>query len=372
MLYRVRKTKRRDRRRGGRTPWVLRWHDPPGGRRLRQQDIGSMSERMAERCREALQAQLNGVAPGTDDAGGPTWPDFRDGYLAAAAADLKPATVAIYRQVLARFEAAVAPRVLAGVDRRLVETYRIGRLGKVSQETARKDVRHLRAAFAWAVNLKMMESNPCVGIRFGRRETFDPDAMTEAETDRFLVALEARSTWVQASLRIACLWGPRAGELARLERADVDLAGRRIRIAAEPGRGTPKTGRGRTIPLDEESAGLLQELWHRDEPILWGPLGAPLRSSRGMGGYTRTLGAECRAVLATIGVHARDDKPLQFLRRTAETNLRRRGVPDWMIGAILGHGTRVGEQWYDGIGPAELADRVAALRLGPRTGGLNV
>jgi len=355
----VHKLRRRDRR--GR-PWQLWWADPPAGDRIRTQQIGPMSERLAERHRLAWQAELNGISD--SDSGGATWADFRDGYLAAVGADLKSATIAVCRQVLARFETAEKPRTLAAIDGRLIESYRVGRLGKVSQETARKDMRHLRAAFAWAVRMKMIENNPCADIRFGRRERFDVDALSEDQTRRFLAALNREAgepTWLQASLRLACLWGPRAGELAGVLREDLDLAGRTLRVPATRRRGSPKGGRGRVLPLDEETAGLLQELSHRQGPILWGPAEKPFRSAAARGGYTRSLGAEARRILDALGAKPRDDKPLQFLRRTAETNMRRRGVPDRLIGEILGHGTGVGDQFYDGRSQEDLAREVARI-----------
>jgi hypothetical protein len=52
---------------------------------------------------------------------------------------------------------------------------------------------------------------------------------------------------------------------------------------------------------------------------------------------------------------------MQFLRRTAETNMRRRGVPDWMVGAVLGHGTRVGLEFYSGVSGPEIAGQVLKL-----------
>jgi hypothetical protein len=115
------------------------------------------------------------------------------------------------------------------------------------------------------------------------------------------------------------------------------------------------------VPLDEETAGLLQELSHREGPLLWGPKDGAFGSAEG---YLDDLLAAARRILKAVGVEPQDDKPLQFLRRTAETNMRRRGVADWMIGRVLGHGTRVGESWYNGVGDIELAGQVEALMLG--------
>ena len=356
-LFRVYKMRRRDRR--GR-PWLLWWEDPPDGGATRTKSIGPMSEHHAEDHRILWQIELNGLR-GDDGEGHTRWSDFERGYLEAAAVDLSRPSLAIARQTLKRFREAVRPRLLDQVDRVMIERYRVGRLASVSQTTVRKDLATLRAAFSWAVELGHVVSNPFDRItRRGRLQRADPDALTAGQTEAFLTALKEQPTWIQASLRLACLWGPRAGELAAIRRSDIDFAARTIRIPVAARR-TTKEGRGKTLPVDDETLGLVQELSHRDCPVLWGPLDRPFTTGGGRGGYTRTLGERCRAILAGLGVEPRDDHPLQFLRRTAETNMRRRGVPDWMIGAILGHGTRVGEACYNGMTADEVASQVAEM-----------
>jgi len=363
-LYHVWKVKRPWRQPDGKTvwTWVLRWHDPPCLGPVRQETIGRMSERMAERYREQWQAQLNGLHGAAEDQP-VSWQAFRDGYLKAAAVDLQPASLAIARQALARFESALRPRFLGSIDAAEIERYRIGRLGKVSRITVRKDFAHLRAAWSWGVRIGLAKSNPFGRQWFaGRAEREDPDAIPPARLPAFLQVLDGEPTWVQASIRLAALWGPRARELAGILRADVDFAARTLRIPVRrrSGRRT-KEGRGKTVPLDAETLGLLQELSHRDCPMLWGPRDKPFTTAGGKGGYTRTLGAIARALLAKQGYRPADDHPLQFLRRTAETRLRAAGVPDWIVGAILGHGTRVGEASYNGLSAEEVAARVREI-----------
>jgi integrase len=378
-LYTVHKT-RRGNRRG--KPWLLCWRDPPESGERRQKTIGPMPIRLADQHRIAWQCELNGFSADVA-AGGATWGRFEADYLASAAADLAPASAAIARQTLKRFREAIRPRLLAEVDVAAVERYRVGRLGQAGPETVRKDVRTLRAALSWARDMGLVTVNPFDGARVGRRQRRDVDALSVGQTAAFLEELTRWPTWVQASLRLTCLWGPRAGELAGIVREDVDAAAGTVRIPVT-GRRTTKGGRGRTIPLDSETAGLLQELSHRDIPILWGPLDKPFTTGRGKGGFVRTLGGIAREVLAKVAAEvlagqkflsfAEVDlkapalaplgekvQPLQFLRRTAETNMRRRGVPAMMISRIIGHGTRVGDEWYDGQGPDEAARQVEQL-----------
>lgn len=361
-MFRVYKTRRRDRR--GK-PWMLRWDDPPGSGRRRNQTIGSMSDRMAERHRELWQAELNGLLFGEDPGGSVRWADFVRRYLESAATGLQPSSLAIARQTLARFGRICRPRLLSQVDRAMIDRYRVARAAEVGPRTQLKDLRTLRSAFAWAESVDMIAANP-ISRRLrlhGRLARPDPDALSVEQTAAFLAALAGRPTWVQASLRLACLWGPRAKELAGIERGDIDLGHGTIRIPVAGERRT-KEARGKTVPVDAETGGLLQELSHRDCPVLWGPLDRPFTTAAGKGGFTRTLGRTARTILEDLGVRPRDGKPLQFLRRTADTNMRRRGVPDWMIGAILGHGTRVGEEFYSGVSPDEIAGQVAQLMRG--------
>ena len=360
LLFRVYKRRRRDRR--GR-PWLLWWQDPPEGGAIVTKSIGPMTERLAEDHRILWQAELNGLR-GDGGAGRLRWVDFEREYLEAMAVQLKRPSLAIARQTLKRFREAVRPRFLDQVDRALIERYRVSRLASVSSTTLKKDLATLRAAFGWAFELDYVAANPFDRLaRRGREQHADPDALTAGQTEAFLAALREQPTWIQASLRLACLWGPRAGELAGIRREDLDFATRTIRFPVAARR-TTKEGRGKTLPVDDETLGLVQELSHRDCPVLWGPLDVPFTTGRGKGGYTRTLGERCWAIMASLGVRPRDDHPLQFLRRTAETNMRRRGVPDWQIGAILGHGTRVGEMFYSGVSGDEIAGQVAQLMRG--------
>ena len=363
LLFRVYKTRRRNRH--GR-PWVLWWQDPPETGREYTKTIGPMPERLADEHRFLWQAELNGLRGDSGD-GHKRWGDFEREYLEAMAVQMRRPSLAIARQTLRRFRLAVRPRCLDLVDRAVIERYRVRRLADVAPVTLRKDIATLRAAFGWAVELGYIAANPFDRLaRRGRVERPDPDALTAAETARFLEALRDEPTWVQASLRLACLWGPRAGELAAVRRGDIDFAARTVRVPVMARR-TTKEGRGKTVPVDPDTLGLLQELSHRDGPVLWGPREKPFTSARGRGGYTRTLGARCRQILKVLGVRPRDDHPLQFLRRTAETNMRRRGVPDWQIGAVLGHGTRVGQACYNGMTGEEVARSVAELMRSGRS-----
>jgi integrase len=321
--------------------------------------IGRMSERDAEKARLALWLQLNGL----DDAPGEpeplTWQRFVDDYLEAKRPELARASIREARNALKQFREAVAPTYLADADRAMVEKFKAKRLADCADATVRKDVRTLRAAFAWAVEMGHLETNPAEGVRFGRRtKKVRPEVLSLEDTDRLIAAVDKRPTWLQASVRLAARWGLRCGELAALERADVDFRHRLVHIQPKE-TWTPKGGWARAVPLDEDTAGLLHELSHRDGPLLWGPPDDPFNSADGDRGYKRKLRDALRHLYAALGI-PQPRKPVHMLRATAETNMRRRGVPAHIRLRIIGHtATAVGDRHYDGSTPEEVARQAA-------------
>ena len=346
-----------------RHPWALRWRKADGA--LTQITIGPMSERDAERVRFANLLRVNGLAeaslpPAAD------WQTFVTGYLEAMGVELAPASVREARAALRRFGEMISPRMAVDVTIETAERFKARRLGVVASATVRKELRTLRAAFAWAVRCRIVPENPFGNVQVARRrEAPLPQVLSSDETGRFLAGLKTRSTWAQAALRLAVRWGVRAGELAKIERGDVDFRGRVVHIRVKRD-WAPKAGRGRAVPLDEETAGLLQELSHRSIPILWGPLDQPFTSGEARGGFVRALRVEARAVYATIGLGRAVAKPLHILRATALTRMRQAGVPPWIIRQIIGHTSdAVGDAHYDGTSLEE-ACRLAEERLKTR------
>lgn len=359
-LFHVHKTRRKDRDK----TWVLRWRDPPGSAFLRQETIGPMPAAMAEKHRQLWQAELNGLVDA--DEVPPAWKDFVEDYLAAKDVELARASVRSARHILQSFSDTCRPRLLRDVNRPMAEAFKVERLRTRATATVRKEIRTLRAAFAWAIEMDEVKANPFDRIRFGRRGEQDIDAYSLEETDRLLAEAGRAPVWVQASIRLAAKWGLRIGELAALQRADIDFRGRLVHVRPKAG-WTPKSGRARAVPLDEETGGLLQELSHRDGPILWGPTDYPLTSADGTRGYKRLLRRALAAVCGAAGLRVLA-KPVHGLRATAYTNLRRRGVPQHVINLVIGHTTAaVGDAHYDATSfeeAARMAEQIMQRRPG--------
>jgi integrase len=245
-----------------------------------------MSERMAERHRELWQAELNGLLAG--DERPMLWADFLEAYLSAKGVELAKASVRSARHILEDFAQVCRPRYLCDIDHPMADRYKVHRLAIRATDTVRKEIRTLQAAFSWALELGHVQTNPFKGIRFGRRHKKDIDAYTLEETGRLLAEAAKAPVWVQASILLSVRWGLRIDELASLERREIDFRERLVRVRSTD-EWAPKSGRGRVVPLDEETAGLLQELSHREGPILWGPADQRFTSADGTKGYKRLV-----------------------------------------------------------------------------------
>jgi integrase len=122
--------------------------------------------------------------------------------------------------------------------------------------TANRTLAAVRKMFNWAVARDILLSSPCVGVK-------PPTA--ERARDRVLTDLELRNVWMAAGkiggpfgalVHLLVLTGQRRDECARIEYAEVDLAGRLWVLP--PGR--VKTAKGHEVPLSELAVAILTAL----------------------------------------------------------------------------------------------------------------
>jgi integrase len=226
----------------------------------------------------------------------------------------------------------------------------------------------LHRAMVDAVRLGVIDANPAAGVTLPRRAV-DGRAprrlrVWDAEqVRRFLVA--------STDHPLADLWavalgtGLRRGELLAVRRRDVDVEAARLTVevaVAEVDGGVqlkrPKTGRTRTVSLDERTAGHLRDRLTAspssapDAPVFADPDGghlSPRRISDVWRAYVRTL------PLPPIRLHD--------LRHTHATLLLAAGVPVKVVSERLGH-TKIAMTLdvYAHVLPA--MDRDAADRFG--------
>jgi len=203
-------------------------------------------------------------------------------------------------QYLAWCAANDAPAVL---DRRQVAGFVDHVLDHAQPATARVRQLAVRRFSAWLLDEDEQDSDPLLGIKAPKLDTKVTEPLTEAEVKAMLKACAGshlRDRRDEAILRLMVETGVRAGEVAALGLADVDLlAGTAI---VRRGKG----GRGRSVPFGPQTARAIDRYIrlrraHRlaASPALWlGDRGKPFNYD----GLHKSLGY--RAALAGIkGFH---------------------------------------------------------------------
>jgi integrase len=254
----------------------------------------------------------------------------------------KPSTLRAYRSKLAaQIKPKMGDKPLAKVRREDVEAFRDGCLrGGLSAKYTKNALGFLHSVFEFGVRHGWATVNPCRYV--------DAPRALEAETAiRFLDAAEVEALLravpdgsyggVQRVLYLAAVMtGMRQGELLALRWQDVDWSAQRVRINRNYVRGsfgTPKSHRGRSVPLADRLGGELDELhrasaYQADDALVFGNphTGSP------MNGHTLTR--TYQAALKRAGV-----RPVRFhdLRHTFGTRMAAAGVPMRTLQEWMGH-----------------------------------
>jgi site-specific recombinase XerD len=183
------------------------------------------------------------------------------------------------------------------------------------------------------------------------------DFLDFGEADALITAADGE--W-RTMILTATRTGMRQGELLALEKTDLDLSAGRAYVRRNYVDGhfvTPKSGKGREIPLGEDvRMDLAEHVKHNRGPLVFcdaagqvltsGKLAAPLlRACKGA-----KLGRE-------IGWHV--------LRHTFASHLAMRGVPLKVIQELLGHASIVTTMRYAHLAPHVVRDAVRLLDRAP-------
>ena len=176
---------------------------------------------------------------------------------------------------------AVSPQVLNTLYADLLVDGNHRRAGGLSPKTVRYLHATLHKAFADAVDLGLLATNPAVRAKPPRPNRMKPSEMhcwDAGDLGKFLLHIEGHR--LQAAFHLAAMTGMRRGEVLGLRWADVDLDASRlavrhtlVSVAYQLKESTPKTHQARVIDLDAGTVEMLRA--HRDrqqsEPEAWGP-----------------------------------------------------------------------------------------------------
>lgn len=239
---------------------------------------------------------------------------------------VRPATWRNRRQVLQDFRRVTGDMELKAIKPKHINAYLAAR--DVSAATIRQRLSVLHTFFQWAVQANLAKVDPTVGIRAPRQPKAAPRALALPQLRDLGSALPSP----RARLIVALMLneGLRAGEVARLEMADVDLFSNAMRVMG-------KGGHERLLPLTDATRSYL-DAYLRERGRGGGSL---IRSERdpNLGvtpGRISTLVAQWMTE-AGVKERAWDGTSAHALRHTMAENLYRHGVDLRTIAAAMGH-----------------------------------
>lgn len=207
----------------GEVRWRARIRTPQG-RRSRTFSRRTDAQRWLTEQRRALDR-----GDWTDPhAGRVTVRDWAERWHAGQAAHLRASTLAAQRSYL---DTHILPRwgdvALAAVDHASAQEWVAELTQTLRPETVRKVARTLSAMLTDAARARLIPADPTAGLRLPRIERDEMRILTPDEVDRLADAIDQR----YATLVWAAAWGGlRIGELAALERGDVDPVRRQLRV----------------------------------------------------------------------------------------------------------------------------------------------
>ncbi len=182
----------------------------------------------------------------------------------ALEADLtaQPAQVGRMVRLIRRFifiERAVEPSDFDGMSVRhyLSDLNARGR----SAKTIRNHRGVLSVFCRYLVDHRLLDENPCTGIRLRRPERLPPRYLTEDEIGRALAIAREHGIWPEVALALST--GLRLSEMIRLRWADVDVPGRLLTVRRS------KSGRFRAVPLSRAALAALAEQRERAGEFGW-------------------------------------------------------------------------------------------------------
>jgi integrase len=233
--------------------WQARYRAPDGMLRSAPQTFTHKAD--ASKWLALTQAELLGgwIDP---DAGRVPFPAYAATWIEERPG-LRPKTIQLYRYLLrAHMRDAFASATIAGITEADVRRWRANMLSAgVTPVTAAKAYRLLKSILATAVDDGLIRRNPCRIKGASVEKSPERPVLTIGQVFALADAIGPR---YRALVLLACFCGLRWGELAGLQRADIDCDRRTVRIARqlcevagrEPFLASPKSDAGkRTVSM---------------------------------------------------------------------------------------------------------------------------
>ncbi len=250
--------------------------------------------------------------------------EFTQEILRLIRGTIAPSTYALYAFSLRALVRVVGNLHVATLTPYHMDHFISRRLEEVSAVRVNIELRSLRALFNRATMYGMVQSCPLTGVRQVRVLYQNPRSLSQRELDRLLSSIH--DAGFHSLVVLAVCTAMRAGELALLRWADVDLCRGLIHLTNREGFRL-KGLRARDIPLSARAVQVLKLLPRRSERVFVRQRGTPYTA------HALSVRFKEYARLARLP----EEIHLHSLRHTAASIMVQRNVPLPYIRDILGH-----------------------------------
>jgi integrase len=225
-----------------------------------------------------------------------------------------------------------------------------------TKATTNDAIQGVKAAFDYAVKNKYLSSNPFDDIKkFKETNSRKLDIFTKDELERIWQIVDPH--WIGA-LKFIANTGLRKGELINLKWTSVDLTPGKEQITIESNdEWETKSGKFRTVPLNEEAARIIKEQRGRNAEIVF-------TSKEGKQIHPDKIYHAFKNALEKLGLEGDVHK----LRHQFGSDLVNAGVPLMDVKELLGHSELKTTLIYTHVAPKNLRDAVAKLGTGEKQG----
>ena len=215
---------------------------------------------------------------------------------------------------------------LVRITPRLIEDYKVQRLGKVTPATFNREFNTIKNLFRKAVEWGYLRENPTVPVKWIKTGKQAVRFLSDDEIQRLIAACAASGhAQFYGIVVVALNTGMRKGEILRLRWSDVDFKRRQIRVVSSED-GNTKNYDSRVIPMNRSVENLLRKHPRRlDSPYVF-----PGESGQM---FNKTNYHFTKAVKRSGIPHAR----FHDLRHTFASHLVMKGIDLRTVQELLGH-----------------------------------
>jgi integrase len=273
---------------------------------------------------------------------------FTDKYLSYSKSTKAHKTFLADRSALQALQGFVGNVDIAEISRDHIEGFRLHELRRIKATSVNVALRHLRAAFSWAVSHGLLQDNPLATIKLNRvPHNIHPKFLSVDEVNRLRLAA-GEDTRIRRAIDFGVLTGMRRDEMVHVQWSDVDFDRGVIYVQNKDDFRT-KSRKSRIVPMNKSLRSLLLHM----KPSNAIPSDRVLNISYGW------LGRRFKRAIRDAGL----DESISFhaLRHTFASHLIMNGVDITSVQTILGHHSVTVTQIYLHLDPNYLARTVEKL-----------